>query len=176
MGRIVSVRRRHLLVAVASLTCAGAVIVGVANQSASASRRPTAPSDGSVIGGIDASGNGVIVNAPGMWFSFNGAWQNATGPVGIDQVMPRAGTARALHVFEQHQVPPTSVGSLTFTIWKNDAPTDVSCEVPAGSTSCSDDLHLARFAEGDRIALQLSSSLTVDAGAMSWSAVYDSAR
>jgi hypothetical protein len=176
MGRIVSERRRYLAVAAcAVVVCAGAAVVGVVSQTASASRLPTAPSGGSVIGGVDGGG-GLVVNAPGMWFAFNGAWESSASPVGIDQVMPRAGIARALHVHEQHEDPPTSVGALTFTIWKNDAATGVTCEVPVGSTSCSDDVDLARFAEGDRITLRLSSSVTVDAGDVSWSAVYQDGR
>jgi len=90
--------------------------------------------------------------------------------IGVQQLMPVAGTVQNLYAFVQ--VVPGGTATWTLTIRKNGANTAVTCTIQPAALSCSDNTHTASFVAGDLIAVLVTSSGAPAATPGQWTAVY----
>jgi hypothetical protein len=113
--------------------------------------------------------SGLILNAaqgtqystPTGFANFFGASQQAF------LAAPAACTVRGLTVnaITTNAQNPIEADTTTFTVIKNDAATSMSCAIASGTTngatsSCSDSVHTFVVAQGDRISLRFSETLS----------------
>jgi hypothetical protein len=75
--------------------------------------------------------------------------------------MPASGTLQELHATVSSA--PGAGNSITFTIRKNGAGTQVTCTISDTATSCVDAVHAVGFATGDLLSVQIATSAGVPA-------------
>lgn len=115
-------------------------------------------------GGDTGSVSNSESNYRSMWTS--GAWSNSE--VSNSMLMPTAGTLDRLYI--KLNGTPDGAATYAFTVYKNGAPTALTCTVASAATTASDLSNSITFSAGDTISLQCTPSGTPTARAVTFSA------
>ncbi len=108
--------------------------------------------------------------------TFGGPYEvwTATTSAAADVVMTSAGT---LSNFTAADSVEEDAGHApwTFTVYKNDVATSITCSIAAATTTCTDTTHTVAFAVGDKLSVLVTNTNKVDtahAAVVGWRANY----